>query len=89
MRLESKYLSYFFLVTSILEPSIIIWNIIRVKTDHEYDILETTIIVAGVFAIVIRISTIISFITVMINFGQGLREKRMNFNFNFNSSLNI
>lgn len=87
MRLESKYLSYFFLVTSILEPSIIIWNIIRVKTDLEYDILETTIIVAGVFAIVIRISTIISFITVMTNFGQGLKEKRMNFN--FNSSLNI
>lgn len=87
MRLESKYLSYFFLVTSILEPSIIIWNIIRVKTDLEYDILETTIIVAGVFAIVIRISTIISFITVMTNFGQGLKEKRMNLN--FNSSLNI
>ena len=87
MRLESKHLSYFFLVTSILEPSIIIWNIIRVKTDLEYDILETTIIVAGVFAIVIRISTIISFITVMTNFGQGLKEKRMNFN--FNSSLNI
>lgn len=87
MRLESKYLSYFFLVTSILEPSIIIWNIIRVKTDLEYDILETTIIVAGVFAIVIRISTIISFITVMTNFRQGLKEKRMNFN--FNSSLNI
>ena len=93
MRFEKRKVIYIFFITSIIDPAIIIWNLVRViflsyLKNSEYIMwfmrqysegpddpsLEVSVYMAGVFALLVRIITVVNMYFVLKNFDQGFKQ---------------
>lgn len=75
MRFEDKRMVYVFFVISIFEPSIIIWNLVLYSLGDDSLVLELSVYLAGIIALIVRIVTIVVMFYVLRNFNRGLKEK--------------
>ncbi|RWS27779.1 uncharacterized protein B4U80_10328 [Leptotrombidium deliense] len=74
VRFENKTLVFIFLMTSVVEPSLILYNLITFQTTIVLP-LRIAAYTCGIMAIIVRIASIGCMYKVMTNFGNGLGEK--------------